>query len=711
MEISSHEGTHPTELTEQQPTHKKSRVSAKLAVFLGIMLIIGAVLFTKEYLAKRPNQPGSFIPALTDTLRQSPYSLTTTRQWINCDDIRDVIEENNTLYVACLGGVLVIDKSNGKVIDQISMTDGLSNAVTNSLAKKDNILYIGTQDGFTIFDIETKIAKKISIQEGLISGSNIKLALDGDDLWVGSFEGLSRYSLLSGKIENFTTELVDNSTKYNASKILVTPKAIYAIALANAYTPGGVARLDKATKQWERFGPSSFLSSTNQYSRVDFFNIVQAGDKIYVAEDNMIWEGEDEKHTSWKRLESINSQLIPEDYGIRHLIGTTSKLFIIANSLMYEYSSSTSTIKRIYPQHDEGENLLGDGGLTSTHSRDEKIWISAAPWLRWIELNNLQTGTISLQKRPKNITSIIATIDSSPIVYADGQIWKYDLQKDEFQKIPGLKDYVGGITEAVSTSGTFAFQPLPETSKILIFSQVCGMGCSEPKFAFYDYAEGSIKPVEIPQDIMNKLSSGNVNGTPFYYGLVYKNFDYSTKKILLKADYKSQGLLFDPVSSSFEILENMESAEKENNNLQVSCNPAYEFTANNKKFKTPACIEELAKQQNTWKSETGFPKNRLWQINKQTQEKTELNPPLADEEYSAFGQQDQFSINKLLYDSNKLWIATNRGLVRYDPQEKSWKLITVKDGLVSNDVSNAVIDKSQVWVATHWGGFSGIPLK
>ena len=63
-----------------------------------------------------------------------------SKQWINCDDVRDVISEDNKYYVGCLGGVLIVGHD-GKVINQISMADGLGNSTVTSLVKKGDILY------------------------------------------------------------------------------------------------------------------------------------------------------------------------------------------------------------------------------------------------------------------------------------------------------------------------------------------------------------------------------------------------------------------------------------------------------------------------------------------------------------------------------------------------------------------------------------------
>ena len=181
-------------------------------VFILVMLTVGIYYLSTRISIRReslekPNEDirqETSVPSIDKSSANKELKQT---QWVNCDDVRDVIEENNRLYVACNGGVLVVDKTSGKVVDQISMTQGLSNHTTTSLAKKGNILYIGTQDGFTIFDLSSRQAKKISVSKGLVNGANIFLALDGDILWIGTFDGLSRYDTISGQITNYKEEL------------------------------------------------------------------------------------------------------------------------------------------------------------------------------------------------------------------------------------------------------------------------------------------------------------------------------------------------------------------------------------------------------------------------------------------------------------------------------------------------------------------------
>lgn len=112
------------------------------------------------------------------------------------------------------------------------MANGLGNEVVYFFIKKGNIFYIGTQDGFTIYNLLNRTSKKISINKGPVNEANIILADDEDKIIVGTLNGLAFYDIKTGRITNFKEELADNLESYSVNRILVTDKAIYE-AVAN----------------------------------------------------------------------------------------------------------------------------------------------------------------------------------------------------------------------------------------------------------------------------------------------------------------------------------------------------------------------------------------------------------------------------------------------------------------------------------------------
>ena len=52
---------------------------------------------------------------------------------------------------------------------------------------------------------------------------------------------------------------------------------------------------------------------------------------------------------------------------------------------------------------------------------------------------------------------------------------------------------------------------------------------------------------------------------------------------------------------------------------------------------------------------------------------------------------------------NYLWIGSNQGLIRFNPQEKAAKLFTVIDGLAHNKTYSILPDKKYLWIGTYNG--------
>lgn len=695
---------------QPQKPHILFSIKIKILLALGIAVIILLGAYTL-FGQKIKNITNLGLPLINISKESPQENKVVMQQWANCDDVREVIEEGYLLYVACMGGVLVVDANSGEVRDQITMTQGLSGATTTSMIKEGNMLYIGTQDGFTIFNLVTRESKRVSVKEGLISGSNIELAKDGNDLWIGSFGGLSLYKIDTGVIQNFTREIVDNSTDYNAIKILVTPQAIYSITVANASTPGGVARYDKTTQSWERFGPGSF-GIAGPYARVDLFHIVQVGERIFVSDGNNLWEGEGKSGTSWKRIDSIIAK-IKEESGDQHayiirIAGGGSTLKVLISGRMYGYDPVASKTQMMYPNFTHGENVLANASLTGTVGNNNKVWITPGlgndqeQVLRWFNLSNFESGAINFKERPK-IFNLIATIDGKPLVSSYDGVWEYSIDTRVFEKLPGFQDtpisgQFGGI------QGQGVFRPLDNTTKIFILNQSCGQGCAEPKIFLYDYIEGSIKPFTIPDNIRQKIKISNSQS---YYALLVKNIDTATREILFAVEGKTDS--FKLILDTGEWNEAISVKEKQSLSTLSVCNTSYILKGNGGKFKPTTCPDVAENQLYKWEIETGFPRNKLWQADKKTGERKQLNPPLAPEEYSPFGQQDKFSITGMMFVYDRLWIGTNRGLVAYDPTKETWMLFSAKEGLISNEVESFTVDKNAVWVGTHWGGLSAIP--
>jgi ligand-binding sensor domain-containing protein len=118
--------------------------------------------------------------------------------------IFNVIEINQSLYIGSLDGLWRYDKKTNKV----TKLDIVDNKLVLSLEKKNNLLYIGTNDyGLYIYDLKTeKMVKHIGIIDNLPSAEIIDvLPLDSGVLWIASNNNISIYHTQLNKLTTLST--------------------------------------------------------------------------------------------------------------------------------------------------------------------------------------------------------------------------------------------------------------------------------------------------------------------------------------------------------------------------------------------------------------------------------------------------------------------------------------------------------------------------
>ncbi len=111
-------------------------------------------------------------------------------------------DSQNNIWVATRNKISII--KNDKVIDTLSVDDGLSGNIVYSLGKYDNKMLIGTADGFAIHD-DNEI-KFFTTVEGLssneISDGDIPVTADGK-AWIASTAGVSTFDLKKYLTKNY----------------------------------------------------------------------------------------------------------------------------------------------------------------------------------------------------------------------------------------------------------------------------------------------------------------------------------------------------------------------------------------------------------------------------------------------------------------------------------------------------------------------------
>jgi len=679
----------PTKLSNNR---NKIVVGIIIAIFL---ILISAATAYYFFVFKNQTRNSGISPGVKVTNLQLP------KYWINCDDKRQVIEEGNLLYVGCLGGVLVVDKTTGEVKDQISVADGLGSSLAGSMVKKGDTLYIGGQDGITVFNLKTREAKKISVKEGLVNGANVGLAEDVDNIWVTTFNGVTLSNLTKGTLTNYRTELDNQAEKVDVVNALVTDKYVYFLEVASVYSSGAVIRYDKSAGTFKTFKPDSF-GKTDQYARIDFNYVGNFGGLVFVGDSNSIFEIDENGDDTWKKIESP-FEFVKQDTGlsynvILHILqnSDTKGLLLSSENKIYRYTPSTGTTERIYDFGKSYTDIL-------FHNSGPKIWFNpptnSGNWISFLDLNNLQVTNYTLKDRPQAFGQVVALIDDEPIIDTSTGIYKYSIDQEKFVEfLGGLSGFNGNFQQPV-------FQPIPGTSEVFVFRQVCGQGCEKPVFDLYNYADGTSKELVLPSTMV-LLGSTNVPGGVSYSALTVVWRDLKSGKIGLSYEGEGAGkyMVYDASSQEWSTLEKMpEGADNFDPATGVICNRVYTYKTNGNKFGSDGCTGQATNGSISWK----ITENKIVETDSTTGKSKTLTPPTLEADYTPFETISSPRFGKIMYVNGKLWVASDRGLISYDPAGASYKVYGPSEGLLSKDVTDYLVGK-YLWVVTNWGGLSVI---
>lgn len=634
----------------------------KFIIIFLFLVLVGASVYLYTVIINKPLSPSDLINKTEEINFKSQ---------INCSDIRAVVEENGKEYIACYGGVIIRDKATGKIEKQISMADGLGNYITTDLIKKGNNLYIGTQDGVTFWDLNKNKATKLSVDEGLPNGANIVIEEDGNFIWIGTFDGIARLNTQNNEIKSFKKEIaVSDVEKLNVGSIAVTKNYVYFSVLASAHSPGTVARYNKNNGEWKRITPADF-GDNSQYARLDAFNLCNYNDDAVLVESKTLW-----------KIPSTESTK-PE------------KIFTAGYNDMIRYNFVCSEKGVLFET--DTNTLVYDGN--SVRALNESV----DSQLHQKYLNNMKKDDfrkIFGDTYPGSFNKILGVVENNVVLAAVNGLWFYNTDKDTWGQV--------AIPETFNFDnlGTNIFWPILGTNKYVLGRQTCGMGCDSPKFFLCTYPNNECASIKIPDDVMKIVAPEETAiGMDFGYSDM---FTYSSKE--------REILSFEVTNSSNKIFN-----ITMDKNLKWTTEKSADESLNN----NPLCVKEFSyllkgnafavdKEYCTsgydgviagdyiYKSEDKVGPVR---INKDTKVQEKLSPKMTKPSYTPFDEPSWNDpvINKITALDKKIYFSTSRGLWILDTLNSSWKLVSIADGLTSNEVNDFGIAGSNTFVITPAG--------
>jgi hypothetical protein len=132
------------------------------------------------------------------------------------------------------------------------------------LALAGDMLYVAcSNDGIYEIDLNAnRILYRFSLEDGIPSVQNLRLTIDGNRLWVATFDGVAKIDRKTREVKMYRKELgiphrSDNeTTEYYNVKIFRFENGIWAVSESS-----GVARYEEETDSWKEYLPEVF----NQY--------------------------------------------------------------------------------------------------------------------------------------------------------------------------------------------------------------------------------------------------------------------------------------------------------------------------------------------------------------------------------------------------------------------------------------------------------------
>ena len=181
----------------------------------------------------------------------------------------------------------------------------------------------------------------------------VSMALDGDQVWVGSEKGLS---LLDKKTEGWRAfySIQDGLSGNFVNSLLVQSDFIW------MGTNGGISRLDKVKKTWKTYSQKEGLTET------EIKSLVSAGRKIWAGGIGGTLFEYDAVSDRWKKIEPTDAL---KSGGIQSITATQEKVFICRDNGVSIYDLPTGQWEALTAS----DGLLSNNVFCATEDKNS-VW-------------------------------------------------------------------------------------------------------------------------------------------------------------------------------------------------------------------------------------------------------------------------------------------------------------------------------------------------
>ncbi|MES2014268.1 MAG: hypothetical protein V4437_00440 [Patescibacteria group bacterium] len=605
----------------------------------------------------------------------------TLKYFPNFGYVRVAPDPTDARYVWLFGqaGIMRVDTESQGIEDYTRDIPGIENRTISDVVRVGDTLFVGLQGGLVQYDLNTKTSKKYTTAEGLASNGNITITPDPSDkdtLWISTFEGLSKLTISSGHIENFKTEIGIPGSGVEPRVFHVDDRYVWLTANANAYTTGGIARLDKTTGIWKTWGYALFHYGQTP-SRFDTYGAAADGERAIVEEDGIIYSYN--AHTDgWVPITKDN----PSDPVKREITlkGTTAYFW---SGTLKELDIDTGTEDELL----QPAMFINEGVSFENFSKD----------LLRIEFDELHNrlilypedvslksgiGIVPLENKKLSVVPFkdfehffglfnVSLADANGnhiLLNTENGLVDYDWSKNNVRQLLPYSVSVAKILgDKVVALNLATCELCSDIQSLVATSSVISLATAQVESSAT--IVGTTTDAYYIGDTINDIYLFTYNHTETNKG--YK-FDTALRKII-------------PIDLSFPHTWTPE-------DLYYSSGDFVSATSTSSAYSVSFYRNQIGDAITVSVQSSNGVKN--------------IEIPVGPEEYHYWPTKSDTQITNYIFDpsnQNIFWIGTDRGLIRINLQSLAYRLFTTKDGLVSDSVSK-VVPTSKIVAVQHPGG-------
>jgi hypothetical protein len=191
-----------------------------------------------------------------------------------------MVVDESFIWVANGAGLVRYNKISGEQ-RIFTESDGLLGNETTGLIKyKDEVWITSQSRGISVLNTTDNTWRYFTTENGLISDGNLIIELDGDVIWLATIGGFAKYDFKTGKWTNWKEGA--GIPFVSVRDFVFNNNSVWIVVSRNAYTVGGVLKLDKRTLTW------TDLQNNNQvFSDRRVYSLYLDGDFLYALDDSV----------------------------------------------------------------------------------------------------------------------------------------------------------------------------------------------------------------------------------------------------------------------------------------------------------------------------------------------------------------------------------------------------------------------------------------